>query len=49
MWQDPIIKETRELRHQYAAQFNHDLDAIFVDIKKRQEKRNQSVNLYIFI
>jgi hypothetical protein len=38
MWQDPIIKETRELRHQYAAQFNHDLDAIFVDIKKRQEK-----------
>ncbi|MBO0614446.1 MAG: hypothetical protein RL122_614 [Pseudomonadota bacterium] len=38
MWQDPIIKETRELRNQYAAQFNHDLDAIFEDIKKRQEK-----------
>ena len=47
MWQDPIIKETRELRHQYAAQFNHDLDAIFVDIKKRQEKSKR--NLYIFI
>lgn len=38
MWQDPIIKETRELRNQYAAQFNYDLDAIFEDIKKRQEK-----------
>jgi len=38
MWQDPIIKETRELRNQYAAQFNYDLDAIFEDIKNRQEK-----------
>lgn len=38
MWQDPIIKETRELRNQYAAQFKHDLDAIFQDIKTRQEK-----------
>ncbi len=37
MWQDPIIQETRKLRHSYAAQFNHDLDAIFDDIKKRQE------------
>jgi predicted DNA-binding transcriptional regulator YafY len=43
MWQDPIIKETRELRNQYAAHFNHDLDAIFEDIKKRQaiSKRKQ--------
>lgn len=37
MWQDPIVKETRELRDQYAAQFKHDLDAIFADIKQRQE------------
>ena len=35
---DPINKETRELRNQYAAQFKHDLDAIFEDIKARQEK-----------
>ena len=35
---NPIIKETRELRNQYAAQFKHDLDAIFNDIKARQEK-----------
>jgi hypothetical protein len=38
MWQDPIVKETRELRIQYAEQFNHDPDAIFEDIRKRQEK-----------
>ena len=38
MWQDPIVKETRELREQYAMQFKHDLDAIFEDIRNRQKK-----------
>jgi hypothetical protein len=38
MWQDPIVKETRELRKKYAEQFNHDLDVIFEDIRNRQEK-----------
>ncbi len=38
MWEDPIVKETRELRKQYAAQFNNDPDAIFEDICKRQDK-----------
>ena len=38
MWQDPVIKETRALRERYAEQFKHDLDAIFEDICKRQEK-----------
>ncbi len=38
MWQDPVVEETRELRRQYAAQFKHDPDAIFVDIRIRQEK-----------
>jgi hypothetical protein len=32
MWQDPIVKETRELREEYAEKFNHDPDAIFEDI-----------------
>lgn len=36
MWKDPIVSETRELREQYAAQFNHDMDAIFEDIQHRQ-------------
>ena len=38
MWRDPIVKETRELREQYAAKFKNDPDAIFEDILKRQEK-----------
>lgn len=38
MWQDPIVKETRELREQYAMQFKHDPDAIFEDIRNRQKK-----------
>ena len=38
MWQDPIVEETRELRNKYAKQFDNDIDAIFADIRKRQEK-----------
>ncbi|MBF0231318.1 MAG: hypothetical protein HQK63_17280 [Desulfamplus sp.] len=37
MWQDPIIKETRELREDYASKFKNDPDAIFEDILKRQK------------
>ena len=46
MWQDPIVKETRELREQYAAQFKHDSDAIFKDICKRQEKSGRKRVLF---
>ncbi len=42
MWQDPIIKETRQLREQYASKFKHDPDAIFEDILKRQEKTERN-------
>ncbi len=38
MWQDPIVKETRDLRERYAAQLAHDPEAIFVDIRLRQAK-----------
>ncbi len=38
MWQDPIVKETRELRKKYAEQFKNDSDVIFEDTRKRQEK-----------
>jgi len=37
MWQDPIVKDTRNLRQQYADQFKNDADAIFEDILKRQK------------
>jgi len=43
MWQDPIVKETRKLREQYAAQFKHDPDAIFADICKRQRQSGKKL------
>ncbi len=39
MWEDPIIKEIRELRMKHSASFNHDLRAIYDDLKE-QEKRS---------
>jgi hypothetical protein len=36
MWKDPIVEEVRMLREQYASQFNHDIERIFIDIQKRQ-------------
>jgi len=41
MWQDPIVAETRKRRQEYAARFNHDPDAIFEDIRKRQNRRKK--------
>ena len=38
MWEDPIIKETRERRDQYATKFDHNIESIFEDICKRQIK-----------
>ena len=37
MWKDPVVKETRDLRIKYAAEFKNDPDAIFKDILRRQE------------
>ncbi len=43
MWQDPIVKETRELREEYAEKFNHDPDSIFDDILKRQSQPDKKL------
>jgi hypothetical protein len=43
MWQDPRVKETRELREEYAVKFNHDPDAIFEDICKRQSQTKRKL------
>ena len=40
MWEDEIVEEVRRVRSEYAAKFNHDLEAIYRDIKE-QEKQNQ--------
>ena len=36
MWKDPIVEETRRLREQYSATLNHDTNAIYEDLQKRQ-------------
>ncbi len=43
MWQDPIVKETRELREEYAEKFNHDPESIFDDILKRQSQPDKKL------
>lgn len=35
---DPIVEEVRRVRDAHAARFNYDLDAIFQDIKERENK-----------
>ena len=36
---DPIVDEVRRVRDAHAARFNYDLQAIFLDIKKREKER----------
>jgi hypothetical protein len=43
MWRDPIVEETRTRRDEYAAKFNHDPDAIFEDIRKRQSQAGKNL------
>jgi len=43
MWHDPIVAETRALREQYASQFNHNADAIFQDILRRQTSSGKNL------
>ncbi len=35
---DPIVEEVRRARAAYAAQFDHDLDRIVDDLKRRQDQ-----------
>jgi len=46
MWEDPIVKETREAREQLSAQFGHDLAALCAFIReKEQEHADRLVTL----
>ncbi len=38
MTPDPIVDEVRQLREDYAAGFDFDLDAIFDDLKARESE-----------
>jgi hypothetical protein len=35
---DPIVEQVRKAREAYAVQFDHDLDRIFADLKRRQNR-----------
>jgi hypothetical protein len=36
MWKDEIVEEVRRIREEHAAKFDHDVDAIVADARKRQ-------------
>ena len=38
MWNDPIVEEVRKNREAYAAKFNFNLQAIYEDLKKAEQK-----------
>jgi hypothetical protein len=43
MWRDTIVDETRKAREEYAARFNYDLEAIYNDLKEKEEKCEREV------
>jgi len=46
MWKDEIVEETRREREAYAAKFNYDLEAIYRDLKeKEQQSKHPLVSL----
>ena len=38
MWNDEIVEEVRRYREAYAAKFNFDLQAMYQDFKKAEQK-----------
>jgi hypothetical protein len=43
MWEDPIVRETREAREKLVARFGGDLDALFEHLLKVQEQYRDRV------
>jgi hypothetical protein len=42
MTDDPIVAEVRRVREAHAARFNHDLDAIYQDIKRMERESGRT-------
>ena len=38
MWQDPIVKEVRQVRETHAARYDFDLSTIYLELKKAEQK-----------
>ena len=43
MFDDPIVRETRKYREEYAASFGYDLDRIVADLQSRQGRDGRMV------
>lgn len=43
MWKDEIIEEIHKHREEYAKSFDYDLDAIFKDLRNKQNAHKQRV------
>jgi hypothetical protein len=43
MWEDPIVMEVRQARVAYAARFNNNLQAMFADLKKKEQSSGRRV------
>lgn len=43
MQDDPVVKEVRKAREEYAKQFNYDIDAIYHDLKKQEDESDQEM------
>lgn len=43
MWEDPIVKETREAREQLAAQFGHNLAALCAFLREKEREHSDRV------
>lgn len=43
MWKDEIVEEIHRTRQEYAKSFSYDLNAIFADLRKKQEESGREV------
>jgi len=43
MWKDPVVEEVRELRDEYAQQFNYDIEAICRDLAEQEKTSDHLV------
>jgi hypothetical protein len=43
VWNDEIVEEIHKIRDEYAKSFNYDLDAIFADLRKKQDESGREV------
>lgn len=46
MIDDPIVAEVRKVRDRHAAKFNHDLDAIYRDLKEKERASGRTYVRY---